>query len=292
LIYLLLSIVSSSIIFLVFKLFDKYQVNTFQAIVVNYLIASVSGILSYDQPINFTAIPSYSWLPGTLFLGVLFIVIFNLMAITTQRSGLSVVSVATKMSVVLPITFGLIYYNESSGTHKIIGILLALIAVYLVSLKKSIDKTAATKSSLVFPILVFLGSGIIDTTIKFLEDSYVAEKDVPLFSAMIFVTAFILGISVLGYQLLKGKEKLHFKNLLGGIALGVPNYYSIYFLVQALRHPSLESSTVFTLNNVGIVMAATLIGILFFKEKLSTKNWIGIAIAVISIILIAVVKSN
>ena len=85
---------------------------------------------------------------------------------------------------------------------------------------------------------------------------------------MIFVTALILGISVLGYQLLKGKEKLHYKNLLGGIALGIPNYYSIYFLVQALRHPSLESSTVFTLNNVGIVMAATLIGILFFKEKL------------------------
>lgn len=214
------------------------------------------------------------------------------MAITTQRSGLSVVSVATKMSVVLPITFGLIYYNENSGTLKIIGILLALIAVYLVSLKKSIDKTAATKSSLVFPILIFLGSGIIDTTIKFLEDSYVAEEDVPLFSAMIFVTAFILGISVLVFQLLKGNEKLHFKNLLGGIALGIPNYYSIYFLVQALRHPSLESSTVFTLNNVGIVMAATLIGILFFKEKLSTKNWIGIAIAVISIILIAVVKSN
>ncbi|MEC8884395.1 MAG: GRP family sugar transporter, partial [Bacteroidota bacterium] len=87
------------------------------------------------------------------------------------------------------------------------------------------------------------------------------------------------------------KQHLAFKNIIGGIALGIPNYYSIYFLVQALRHPTLESSTVFTLNNVGIVMVATLIGILFFKEKLSPKNWIGIAIAVVSIILIAVVKS-
>lgn len=213
------------------------------------------------------------------------------MAITTQRNGLSVVSVATKMSVVLPILFGLIYYKESSGPLKILGIVLALIAVYLVSLKNSSEISKVKNNGLLLPILVFLGSGIIDTSIKFLEDSFVAEQDVPLFSAMIFLTAFVLGIAVLFYQIIKNKQHLAFKNIIGGFALGIPNYYSIYFLVQALRHPTLESSTVFTLNNVGIVMVATLIGILFFKEKLSTKNWIGIAIAVVSIILIAVVKS-
>ncbi|MEC7783756.1 MAG: DMT family transporter [Bacteroidota bacterium] len=290
-IYLLLSIASSSIIFLVFKLYDTFKVNTFQAIVVNYLIATTCGIMAYGKSIDLTIIPSYDWFPGTLFLGVLFIVIFNLMAITTQRNGLSVVSVATKMSVVLPILFGLIYYKESSGALKILGIVLALIAVYLVSLKNSSEISKVKNNGLLLPILVFLGSGIIDTSIKFLEDSFVAEQDVPLFSAMIFLTAFVLGIAVLFYQIIKNKQPLAFKNLVGGIALGIPNYYSIYFLVQALRHPTLESSTVFTLNNVGIVMVATLIGILFFNEKLSTKNWIGIAIAVASIILIAVVKS-
>lgn len=290
-IYLLLSIASSSIIFLVFKLYDTFKVNTFQAIVVNYLIATTCGFMAYGKSIDLTIIPSYDWFPGTLFLGVFFIVIFNLMAITTQRNGLSVVSVATKMSVVLPILFGLIYYKESSGILKILGIVLALIAVYLVSLKNSSEISKVKNNGLLLPILVFLGSGIIDTSIKFLEDSFVAEQDVPLFSAMIFLTAFVLGIAILFYQIIKNKQPLAFKNLIGGIALGIPNYYSIYFLVQALRHPTLESSTVFTLNNVGIVMVATLIGILFFKEKLSTKNWIGIAIAVVSIILIAVVKS-
>ena len=57
------------------------------------------------------------------------------MAITTQRSGLSVVSVATKMSVVIPVLFGLIYYKESLGFFKLLGISLALIAVYLSSIK-------------------------------------------------------------------------------------------------------------------------------------------------------------
>jgi len=291
LIYLFLSILASSIIFLVFKLFDTFKIDTFQAILVNYLIAAVSGFIAYKNPVDPDQILAASWLPGTLFLGVLFIVIFNLMAITTQRSGLSVVSVATKMSVVIPILFGLIYYKEASGFLKITGIILALVAVYLVSIKKE-DKTQTVPKNLLFPILVFLGSGIIDTSIKFLEDTYVAESEIPVFSALIFTTAFCLGILALIYQAIRGKTRIALKNILGGIALGVPNYFSIYFLVRALRAPGLDSSTVFTLNNMGIVMLATLIGLLFFKEKLSRKNWLGISLALFSIVLIALIKSS
>jgi len=290
LIYLLLSILASSVIFLVFKLFDLFKINTFQAIVVNYAIACAAGIIGYAKPINLIDLPNYSWFGGTVFLGFLFILIFNLMAITTQRSGLSVVSVSTKMSVVIPIAFGLLYYNENAGLLKISGIILALIAVYLVSVKDNTSKLVS-KNELLFPILVFLGSGIIDTTIKYLETSYVEQDDISLFSAVIFLTAFVIGISILIFKVLRQNEKIKFKNLVGGLALGIPNYYSIYFLVKALRNPQLESSVVFTLNNVGILICAVLLGILFFREKLSRKNWLGFFLALISIICIAIVKS-
>lgn len=289
-IYLLLSILASSVIFLVFKLFDLFKINTFQAIVVNYAIACAAGIIGYAKPINLIELPNYSWFGGTVFLGFLFILIFNLMAITTQRSGLSVVSVSTKMSVVIPIAFGLFYYNENAGLLKISGIILALIAVYLVSVKDNTSKLVS-KNELLFPILVFLGSGIIDTTIKYLETSYVEQDDISLFSAVIFLTAFVIGVSILMFKVLRQNEKIKFKNLVGGLALGIPNYYSIYFLVKALRNPQLESSVVFTLNNVGILICAVLLGILFFREKLSRKNWLGFFLALISIICIAIVKS-
>ncbi|WP_405327971.1 EamA/RhaT family transporter [Leeuwenhoekiella sp. LLG6367-2.1] len=289
-IYLLLSILASSVIFLVFKLFDLFKINTFQAIVVNYAIACAAGIIGYAKPINLIELPNYSWFGGTVFLGFLFILIFNLMAITTQRSGLSVVSVSTKMSVVIPIAFGLFYYNENAGLLKISGIILALIAVYLVSVKDNTSKLVS-KNELLFPVLVFLGSGIIDTTIKYLETSYVEQDDISLFSAVIFLTAFVIGISILMFKVLRQNEKIKFKNLVGGLALGIPNYYSIYFLVKALRNPQLESSVVFTLNNVGILICAVLLGILFFREKLSRKNWLGFFLALISIICIAIVKS-
>ena len=286
-IYLLLSILASTIIFIIFKLFEKFQINIFQAIVVNYCIAFTTGILSYNGTITISQLPNLDWFYYTLILGALFIIVFNLMAITTQKSGLSVVSVATKMSVVVPVLFGLLYYNESLGTVKLIGIAIALIAVYLTS-NKSKQGITVNRKSIVLPILVFIGSGIIDTSIKFLEDTYVANNNVPLFSAIIFLAAAIIGFIFIIIQIIRGSFNFEFKNIIAGICLGVPNYFSIYFLVKTLRSDILESSGIFAINNVSIVALSTFAGIFIFKEKLIRKNWIGIALAILSIVLISI----
>ena len=286
-IYLLLSIIASTIIFIIFKLFEKFNINILQAIVVNYYIAFTTGILAYKGTITISQLPNLDWFYYTLILGALFIIVFNLMAITTQKSGLSVVSVATKMSVVVPVLFGLLYYNESLGTVKLIGIAIALIAVYLTS-NKSKQGITVNRKSIVLPILVFIGSGIIDTSIKFLEDTYVANNDVPLFSAIIFLAAAIIGFIIIIIQVMSGNFKFEFKNVIAGICLGVPNYFSIYFLVKTLRSDILESSGIFAINNVSIVTLSTFAGIFIFKEKLIKKNWIGIGLAILSIILISI----
>ena len=286
---LLFSILSSTMIFVVFKLFSRFNINTFQALTFNYVTACICGIILQENSIKFSKVQQFEWFPFALGLGGLFILVFNLMAITTQRSGLSVVSVATKMSVVIPILFGLLYYKESLGFFKIIGIILALFAVYLASIKTK-DGIKIKLSNFIFPVLVFLGSGTIDTTIKYLEGEFIAKNDIPIFSATIYAMAGLIGFAILIFQLVKGDFKFEFKNLIGGIALGVPNYFSVYFLVEALRSDILESSGVFTVNNVAIVMTSTMLGISLFKEKLLRKNWIGIGLAVLSILFIALEK--
>ncbi|MFC4632458.1 EamA family transporter [Dokdonia ponticola] len=285
-IYLLLSIASSCVIFVVFKLFARFKVNTLQAIVFNYLTASTLGVLLYEGPFTTSSIPQQDWFSSAVALGFLFILIFNLMAITTQRSGLSVVSVATKMSVVIPILFGIFYYKESLGVLKASGIIIALIAVYLASVTSK-EGIPFKKTNLIFPALVFLGSGIIDTSIKYIEEKYLSEGDLPIFLTTVFGTAGIVGLLIIGSQLLRKRFTFKVKNILAGICLGIPNYGSMYFLVKALRNDAFDSSTIFTINNVGIVMISTLIGITLFTEKLHLKNWIGIALAVISIILVS-----
>ena len=283
-IYLALSVLISSLLFVIFKLFDLYKVNTLQAIVVNYMVALAFGYFLSETPIKINQIPDQTWFLGAFSLGFLFILVFNVMAITTQKNGLSVASVAGKMSVVIPVIFGIIVYKESAGPVKILGIVLALVAVYLSSAKS--DNNPVKFKNLLFPLLLFVGSGLIDTGIKYVETTYVSEGDVPLFLATIFGFAFVLGSFFLLIQMVNGRFQFRWKNVIGGIILGVPNYYSMVFLLKALQTKGMESSTLFTINNVAIVIITTVFALLVFKEKLIKKNWIGISLAVISILLV------
>ncbi|MCT4698807.1 EamA/RhaT family transporter [Tenacibaculum haliotis] len=284
-IYLVLSVLVSSLLFVIFKLFDVFKINTSQAIVVNYVIALSFGLFTSNVPLSITQIPQQPWFLGAFCLGFLFITIFNVMGITAQKNGLSVASVAGKMSVVIPILAGLFLYNESVGFVKVIGILMALIAVYLSSAKSDISPVKF--KNLIYPLLLFIGSGCIDAGLKYTETTYVSNGAVPMFLATIFGCAFILGCIFIMAQLIKGSFKFQWKNILGGIALGIPNYYSMEFLLKALQTEGLESSTLFTINNVSVVILTTVFALVFFKEKLIKKNWIGIGLAVISILLVA-----
>ncbi|MGR7814643.1 EamA family transporter [Lacinutrix undariae] len=279
--YLLLSILSSTLIFIVFKLLTKYKVSTLHTITVNYFVAFTIGMASYKQPITIQSTLYSDWFPGALFLGFLFISIFFVMATTAQRNGVSVASVASKMSVVIPIVFGIYMYDESKGVQKITGICFALIAVYLASVKS--NSKIDFKKNLLLPVLLFLGSGTIDTSIKYIETTYVPENGIPIFSASIFGIAAILGVIT---TIIKKDFGFNLKSLASGLILGIVNYGSIYFLLKALDNELFESSTLFTVNHVGIMMFSTLLGLLAFREKLSLKNWLGLGFAVIAITLV------
>ena len=74
---------------------------------------------------------------------------------------------------------------------------------------------------------------------------------------------------------------------MSGVILGIPNYFSIYFLLVAIKSFSLKSAFVFGINNIGIVLLSTLLSVIIFQEKLSSINKFGVLASVLSIILIA-----
>ncbi len=284
--YLALSILFSSLIFVVFKLYTQLNIQTLYAIITNYVVACIVGLLAYRGNFDILELTQKSWFLGALALGIVFILVFNIMAATSQRLGVSVASVATKMSFVLPAIAGVLMYNETLGPLKILGILIAVVAVYLSSIKES--ALPFKVKNLYLPFLVFLGSGFIDTTIKYFQELHLGENELPLFSATVFSGAAITGFIFMGIIAIKDPIRFNMKNVLGGIALGVPNYFSIYFLIRALEFDGLNSASIFTVNNVAIVLLSTLFGIVFFKERLSLKNWSGIGLAILSIILVTV----
>ena len=162
---------------------------------------------------------------------------------------------------------------------------MALIAVYLSSVKEEKSKKNGT---LLLPILLFIGSGTIDTLLKYIQENHVSDEDVSIFSGSLFGIAGAFSFLILVIKTLKKRESFGYKNIIAGIILGVPNYYSIIFLIKALQNKNFESSTLFTINNVAIVVVSTLVGLFFFKEKFSIKNKIGVAMAVLAIILVTI----
>lgn len=284
-IYLLLSILFSTGLFVIFKYFGIYKIDTLKAIFVNYIVAFSMGIGLAEGTVSLTELPQQSWFFGALFLGALFVSIFFVMATTAQRNGVSVASVAGKMSVVVPVLFGTFLYNESVAFLKVIGILIALIAVYLASVK---DEKNTKSGGMLFPVLLFFGSGIIDTTLKYVEVNFVPKEDVSLFSGSLFGIAAVFAATILFIQQIRKKSSFGVKNIIAGFVLGVPNYFSIIFLIKALQNEDFESSVLFTVNNVGIVILSTFVGLLIFKETFSLKNKIGVVLAVLGIILVTI----
>ncbi|WP_299392616.1 DMT family transporter [uncultured Gelidibacter sp.] len=283
-IYLVLSVAASLLIFVIFKLLQKFDVNTFQAIVINYIVAFGFGIATSQNSLETNFIVNADWFWGSVIVGAMFIGLFTLMATTAQKNGLSVVSVASKMSVIIPIIAGILLYQESVGLQKIIGIVLALISVYLVSIKSKTNINF--KKNLMLPLLLFFGSGISDTYINYLQKTAISENHISLFSAFVFGFAGAIGVIILAIKLLRKQTQFDVKSILGGIVLGLANYASLYYIIKTLQSPNMESSTFFTINNVAIVMASTLIGLWVFKEHLIKKNWIGIGMALIAIYLV------
>lgn len=283
-IYLLLSILFNAVLFIIIKLFAKFNIDALQALVVNYFIAFGVGLFFLDIIFSPTIILSQDWFKGSILLGFVFISTFYATTITSQRNGLSVASVASKMSVIIPIILGVILYNETLGMIKILGILLALIAVYFTSKKETGEIQQA--SNLLFPILVFIGAGTIDSSLKYLQTFHVPSNQIGLFSSVTFFCAFSVGVLTLLFLSLNGKIKFAGRNILGGIALGLPNFFSLYYLVKMLEAKAFESATLFTIHNIAIVLVSTFVGILFFKEKISMRNAIGIGLALFALFLV------
>ena len=282
-IFLLLSIAFSTFINLIFRWFKDFNVNKFQAIIVNYVVCFIIGFsLSTHQDI--LSYVHEQWFIYCILLGFIFIAIFFSMALTTEKLGISVTAVSGKMSVVIPILFAYFFAKEDIKLLFVIGLILSILSIYFITIKKELH---IDKRYLMLPVIVFLGGGMIDTSLKVLQQAY--SEDIPLstISYSIFLGAFIAGTSI--YLV---KEKANFsswewKSVKAGVALGVPNYFSIFFLLSAIEGFSVKSAFVFGVNNVGVVLVSTLLSVLIFKEKLEPKNQWGLLLAVLSIAIIS-----
>jgi drug/metabolite transporter (DMT)-like permease len=284
-IYLIASIIVSTLFGISFKIISIKNINAFQTIIINYIIAGSLGFITTQSDVTPLNVFNQSWIWIAIGLGIVFIGSLFVIAETTSKYGISVAQVANRMSVVIPISIAILFYGDALTVFKVIGIVLAIAAVYLVS-HKEVTTNATQKFWWLFPLIIFICSGIIDSSINYAQRNLLSANDFDAFLSTIFSTAFVFGAIVLAYQLIIKKEKFETKAIPAGIILGIINFGTMYFIIMALNSKILEASSLFPINNLSILTLSTIISVIVYKEKLSQKNWIGIALSLVAIIVL------
>lgn len=286
--YLILSILSSTGLLIILKSFTKWKIETLHGIIFNYwTAASLSFLVSPEK--NLAQLPELvSILHLTGLIGFLFIIVFMITAKTTQIAGVAVASVASKMSMVIPISAGLFLYNESMNAQKMTGILIAIPAVILASNGSSPKlKTEFNWSTLTLPVLLFIGAGVVDTAIKYSQHHFMNDDNRQIVIMAIFASAGTVGTLKLLFDLLILKKSLLWRSVFGGVLLGITNYLSLYFLIKCFDAPGAESSTVFAFVNIGVVISSFFAGLFIFREHPERNKIIGVVLAILAIIILS-----
>ncbi len=191
------------------------------------------------------------------------------------------------MSVVIPVTVAVLAYGDTMNLLKATGVALALAGVYMTSRKERMPRM--DKRLIYLPFILFLGSGLLDSIMNYVEKYllHAGEKNTEtlLYVSTLFFVAFLLGLITL---IARRGTSYHQPLLPKDWYLGIVNFGSIYFLLRALDAKILQDSAVFPINNMGIVAASTLGGLLIFGERLSKLNVLGVIISILAIGMIAV----
>jgi len=285
-IYLIASILSSTIILLLFRSMQNSVAVTRHTILINYLAAAFAGSVLFNVD---WSIGSSTWFWPAAIEGVGFYLVFRMIALTTQRSGIAVSSIATKMSVVIPTLIGVTVLGESINILKVAGLVCGTVAVFLAAgFRFNLgSKTKADSQREItgwfLPLLVFVCTGLIDASFKLFQIRGLTDAHFPGFIVTIFGFAFIAAVV---HHLILPDKTINRTSVVFGVALGLANLGTVYFILKALAMPGWESSIVYPLNNFGIVLVSTLAAIVIFGENLTASVKLSLCFAFSSIALL------
>ena len=289
-IYLIIHIVFALGMFISLKLINIKGVNIFKAITVNYAVAALLTVS--DLSVN-----HLSWqLRGEILLpsagvALLFVVSFIIMSFSTQKVGIGLTTALNKMSVLIPVTVGVLYLGQTIGLFlKLLGIAVVLASFVLILYKKS-DKRS--KWAVILPMLVFIVSGMIDTSME-LSRNYVIKESydqeaflVSVFSFAVFFSLLAVAVEALLTKGVSRKVKTTSgsRMLLYGALLGTFNFLTSKMILMNVG--LMGGSVVYPIPNAAVVTFTPLAGLLFFNEVFTKRQWFGVFLAVCGVALIA-----
>ncbi|WP_291148841.1 DMT family transporter [Flavobacterium sp. UBA7680] len=280
--FLVLSILCSVTVGVIFKITRKYNANPIQIIAFNYIMAISLCYFTFSPDLNVV----HADAPWNIYaaIGVLLPIVFLFLFTSIKHMGIAKTDAAQRLSLFIPIIAAWLIFKEEFNSYKVIGLIIGFIALLFILKKQS----GNDQNKWIYPAAVFIGFGIID----------ILFKQIALFTALPYTTSLFIvfdislavSLLVVVYDVAAKRVKLNYKNILFGGLVGIFNFGNILFYLKAHKAFAENPSTVFAGMNMGVIVLGSLVGMLFFKEKLSKINILGLVLALIAIVFI--VKSQ
>ena len=297
--FLIIATVLTAMFSIVFKIYHRKGIDANQGIFFNYLTAFVLGtLLSLRGEVVVNPLKA-DWLVDVIILGLIFMAGMVFLSASTKRVGVAISTVCSRASMVIPIIVSYMFI-EGSVKPKWLLICLVLIAMVLtIWTDKPESGHKYTLLDILAPITVFLSFGASNSYLKVLQhrvtvtdtaaglSEQVINSEISLVTASVFFVA-MLACSFSFFR--KGpdgkRSPVLLKNVIGGVALGIINYFCTFTLMLAMK--TIDSSLLFPIHNIGIVAIGAFVGWLAYGEKLRPHQVAGIVLAAVSIALLCI----
>ncbi len=267
-IFLSFALLSSLSIAVLLRVFEHKGGNRTVIIASNYISAgTLAYILSHKAPID-TAVYYF----GAV-LGLFFFIGFVTFSKAIKNKGIAGAVTMGRMSLALPVAFSIFLWGEKPLITDILGLI--LIFFIILAWEGKIGKLS--------PILLalFVIFGCLDTAVKFFKLNFPAVDD-SFFLIIVFFSALVWSWLYVFVFTARGQVKLI--DCGRGLAMGIPNYFSTFFLLKALQ--TIPAYVTFPFINIGTIILSALLGYLLFKEKLNRKKIGLIFLGVIAVLLL------
>lgn len=275
-IHLILAICSSAMVAIVMRLAQPRVDNPTGLLAGNYIVCTLFALVLSVPALQGGNLQGVSFSAGLgIVNGMIYLGGFALMQWSTRHNGVVLSSIFMKLGILVSMLISVIWFRELPTALQAVGFALAVAAIIIINYSKG---TSLSRGSWVL-LLMLVISGMGDGMSKVYE--VYGNPDIQnIFLFFTFASALIFCLVFM----VSKKERLGLKELGYGAMLGIPNFLSSLFILNALR--SVPAVVTFPTYSVATILVVALAGLVFFREKLERKQIFGGLLICIALVLL------